>query len=243
MQQRQTQGGFTLVEIAIVLLIMGLLTSTLLEPMTIAQQHKKFDITRSELRKIKDSLHAHLVAVGYLPCPITSVMVNQSALAGSQGDTECQIEQGFIPAVALGLSGSIDTNGALLDVWNRPYRYAVSLNNHSSEGNQRLPDWTTPGEASNVGLRHLSSNFVLCNQPSRAACSNRNVRAENLAFVVLSLGQDNSTQGAQSENQDNDEVFVINTLSIRPGSPFDDQLIWSSTQDILYWMLRAGWLP
>lgn len=243
MERRQTQSGFTLVEIAIVLLIVGLLTRTLLEPMTIAQKHKKFDVTRSELLKVKDSLHAHLVAVGYLPCPIGGVMVNHRAVVDSHRDTECEIEQGFLPAVDLGLSGSIDSNGALLDVWNRPYRYAVSLSNHNLEGNQRLPDWTTPGEASNVGLRHLSSNLVLCNEHSRAACANRNVRAKNLAFVVLSLGQDNSTKGAQLENQDSDETFVINALSIRTDSPFDDQMVWSSTQDVLYWMLRAGWLP
>jgi prepilin-type N-terminal cleavage/methylation domain-containing protein len=243
---RRAQCGFTLVEIAIVLLIVGLLTRTLLEPISSAQRHKQFDLTRSELQQVKDSLHAHLIAHGSLPCPLSYTAVNQVSDGDGGGDesgVECAVEQGSVPAVKLGLSGAIDSHGALLDVWNRPYRYALSLSNHTSKGNQRLPDWTTPGEASNVGLRYLSSNLVLCVEPSRGACPNRNVRAKNLAFVVLSLGQDVSTNGAQSENQDGDETFVLKALSVRSDSPFDDQIVWSSTQDILYWMLRAGWLP
>jgi len=237
-----SQCGFTLVEIAIVLFIVGLLTRTLLEPVTVAQQNKKFDVTRSELLQIKDSLHAHVVAHGYLPCPLVSATYQQ-AVAGDPHVANCTVEQGHVPAVELGLSGAINSQGALLDVWNRPYTYALSLNNHATEGNQRLTDWTTPGEASNVGLRHLSSNLVLCVEPSQVSCAKRKIRAQNLAFVVLSLGADDSTTGTQSENQDGDETFIINALSIRTDSPFDDQLVWSSTEDVLFWLLRAGWLP
>ncbi|MFT6304217.1 MAG: prepilin-type N-terminal cleavage/methylation domain-containing protein [Granulosicoccus sp.] len=242
MGRRQTQYGFTLVEISIVLLIVGLLTRSLLMPITMAQQRKQFDLTRSELQLVKDSLHAHLIAHGYLPCPIMETVADLAS-GGDKRGVKCEVGQGSVPAVVLGLSGAIDSHGALLDVWSRPYRYAVSLSNHSSKGNQRFPDWTTPGEASNVGLRYLSSSLVLCVEPSRAACAKRNVRADNLTFVVLSLGQDVSTAGAQSENQDGDETFLISPLSIRSDSPFDDQIVWSSTHDILYWMLRAGWLP
>lgn len=241
MERSGHQRGFTLVEIAIVLLIVGLLTRTLIEPISTARQHKQFDLTRSELQQVKDSLHAHLIAHGYLPCPILNADVNQ--VSNSEEGGVCEVRQGYVPAVVLGLSGAINSHGALLDVWNRPYVYTVSLSNHTSKGNIRFPDWTTPGEASNVGLRHLSAELVLCVEPSRAACPKRQVRANNLAFVVLSLGRDDSTTGAQSENQDGDETFVINPLSIRTDSPFDDQIVWSSTQDILYWMLRAAWLP
>lgn len=242
MGRRYSQCGFTLVEIAIVLFIVGLLTRTLLEPIAIAQKYKQFDLTRSELQQVKDSVHAHLIAHGYLPCPIADTSVNLVSNGGATG-VECEVLEGSVPAVLLGLSGAIDTNGSLLDVWNRPYRYAVSLSNHKSKGNQRFPDWTTPGEASNVGLRYLSSNLVLCVEPSRVACAKRKVRANNLAFVIFSLGQDVSESGAQSENQDGDGTYIINPLSTRSDSPFDDQIVWSSTQDVLYWMLRAGWLP
>jgi prepilin-type N-terminal cleavage/methylation domain-containing protein len=240
--RRHIQCGFTLVEIAIVLFIVGLLTRTLLEPIAIAQKHRQFDLTRSELQQVKDSVHAHLVAHGYLPCPHAGSKVNQLSSDHTSG-VECEVLEGSVPAVLLGLSGAIDSNGSLLDVWNRPYRYAVSLSNHTTKGNQRFPDWTTRGEASNVGLRYLSSNLVLCVEPSQAACAKNKVRANNLAFVVLSLGQDVSASGAQLENQDGDETYIINPLSIRADSPFDDQIVWSSTQDVLYWMLRAGWLP
>jgi hypothetical protein len=148
-----------------------------------------------------------------------------------------------VPAAVLGLSGAIDSQGALLDAWNRPYKYAVSLSSHSLKGDQLLPDWTTAGEASNVGLRNLSSDFELCIEPSRGVCANRKTRAKNLAFLVISLGEDDSTKGLQVENQDGDTTFLINEYSINADSPFDDLVVWSSTQDLLYWMLRAGWLP
>lgn len=235
------QYGFTLVEVAIVLLIVGLLTRTLLTPLIVAQQHKQYELTRTELLQVKDSLLAHLVARGYLPCPIGSL--SSSASADDPGRLECLFQEGGVPAVALGLSGAIDSHGALLDEWNKPYRYALSLNNHSSLGDQRLPEWTSPGEASNVGLRHLSSNLVLCIKPSPARCANRDARANDIAFVVLSLGKDDSTNGAQLENQDGDETFVVNALTVNSESPFDDQMVWSSTQDVIYWMLRSAWLP
>lgn len=242
MQRSRTQQGFTLVEMAIVLLIVGLLTRTLLNPIMVAQQHKGYNVTRSHLLQVKDSLLAHIVAHGYLPCPITTATARYNSAAYNK-DAICDIEQGFVPAVKLGLSGPMNSQGALLDVWNRPYRYAVSLSNHGAKGDQSRPDWTTPGEASNVGLRNLSSRLVLCVESSRSRCVQQSVRADNLAFVVLSLGQDVSDTGDQSENQDGDETFLMNAFSIRSESPFDDQLVWSSTQDILYWMLRAGWLP
>lgn len=241
-EYRTKQQGFTLVEIAIVLLIVGLLTRTLLEPVTTAQLHRKYDVTRSELQTVKDSLHAHLVAHGHLPCPISDTASNQMSDT-HDAEAVCMISQGTVPAVALGLSGAINSGGALLDVWNRPYRYVVSLSSHALQGNQRLPDWTTPGEASYVGLRNLSSSLVLCLEPAQATCASRNVRAGDLVFLVFSLGQDLTTQGAQLENQDGDETFVIGALSTHGDLPFDDQIVWSSTQDVVYWMLRAGWLP
>ena len=242
MKAHQYQSGFTLVEIAIVLLIVGLLMRTVLEPIGIAQQQKRINSTRTELELVKDSLHAHLVAHGFLPCPIKTNALSLQRNDSAAGD-ECRVSQGGVPAVVLGLSGAIDAKGVLLDAWNRPYRYTVSLQNHSSMGNPRLPDWTTQGEASNVGLRYLSSDIVLCIQPSRASCTRKNVRAKHLAFVVLSHGQDNSSTGAQTENLDGDETFVVNALSTSQESPFDDQLVWSSAQDVMYWLLRAGWLP
>ena len=244
MNRYQTQSGFTLVEIAIVLLIVGVLARTLLEPLNRAQSHKQVEQTNNELQLIKDSLHAHLIAYGYLPCPITQSSISSASTSiTSTTSTNCKNMQGGVPAALLGLSGAIDSHGALLDAWNNPYRYAVSLSNHASRGDQRLPDWTTAGEASRVGLRHLTSNLVLCTKPSRDACAKHNVRASNLVFVVLSQGKDASSSGAQLENQDNDAIYIVKDWSLSVDSAFDDQIVWSSNQDALYWMLRAAWLP
>ena len=236
------QIGFTLIEIAFVLLIMGLLTKTFVGPMASAQKHKLYTTTEAELQAIKEGLLAYVVATGVLPCPI-AVETPFASNASVQSSVVCNRSQGGVPAVTLSLSGAIDSQGALLDAWNRPYLYAVSLSSHSTRGDASSPDWLVVGEASSVGVPHLEASLKLCLHAAQGECSMNKTRASNLAFVVLSRGKIDSDVTDEIENRDSDNIFVINDRSSDSLVEFDDQLVWSSKQEVMYWMLRAAWLP
>ncbi|MFK7855577.1 MAG: type II secretion system protein [Granulosicoccus sp.] len=243
--------GFTLVEMALVLLILGVLTRAAISPLAAVHEHRNVQGTARELDAIKDSLIAYVIAHGALPCPLSeSGPVNlpvsglntpSSALVDKASD--CGIERGGVPAKILGLAGRLNDKGALVDLWNRPYLYSVSLSNNSERGNQSVADWTQAGEAAQVGVPYLSADIVICMRMLPSDCSGSDIRANQVAFLVMSHGLDNSDAGAQRENLDNDQVFLLQAPSQVAENRFDDQLVWGTAADTMYWMLRMGWLP
>lgn len=243
--------GFTLVEMAIVLLILGVLTRAAIAPLAAIHEHRNVQVTSRELDKIRESIIAYIVARGALPCPLAEpghlnpATSNTSALSQNLGDapSDCGIERGGVPAKVLGLAGRLNEEGALVDVWNRPYLYSVSLSNHAQRGNQSVADWTQAGEAAQVGVPYLTADIVICMRMRPNDCSGSDIRANQVAFLIMSYGQDNSETGAQRENLDDDQVFLLQPHSQVADNRFDDLLVWGTAADTMYWMLRMGWLP
>ena len=251
--------GFTLVEMALVLLIIGLLSKIAIAPLAGIQEHRKRMQAEQQLQGVRDAVFSHIVAYGAIPCPLPVLSSGQSVLqpiamggaengvspggAGIHSADECTVSAGVVPASRLQLPGAIDASGALLDPWGNTYRYAVSLSNSADTGNDDWPDWTTAGEASAVGIGNLSADLVLCNTAPSGQCRGRQIRADQIAFVVLSTGADASGSGMQGENLDDDRYFVVTEESIEQGSEYDDIVAWGSAADVIYWMLRMGWLP
>lgn len=244
------QRAFTLIEMAFVLLILGLLTRLAVGPLAALSEHGKRSQARQELQDIRSTVFAYLVSYGSLPCPM-SVSIQLPAapddqnLISTQGDNDpvCSTAHGWVSANEFRLQGRVNPVGALIDPWGREYRYSVSLENNAEFGNTALPDWTTPGEASLVGVTGLSSELTLCNSLSGSGCSGLRVRSDQIAFVVSSTGADDSAGGLQHENQDDDNYFLVSDESVVPGSEFDDLIVWGATADVIYHWLQIGWLP
>ena len=244
-------NGFTLVEMALVLLILGVLTKAAIMPLVAVQTHRQTQITARQLEIIRESVIAYVVAYGALPCPVlfanrssatASPLIYRQESSGAE-PSECEYERGGVPAKILGLLGAVGENGALIDAWNQPYLYAVSLANHTERGDKSRADWTHAGEAAQVGVPNLSADIVICMEMQANDCSGRDVRANQVAFMVLSHGRDSTAAGAQKENLDDDQVFLLQPESQIESNRFDDQLVWATAADIMYWMLRMGWLP
>ena len=231
--------GVTLVEMAIVLLILGILARATIAPLSSLQQHRHQREAESQLESIRHALWAHVVSAGVLPCPV--LLGSGSAVTDS--DSVCLRFSGGVPAVELGLPGPVDSDGALLDPWGRPYQLAVSLFSHDQQGIPAEPDWTTEGEASRIGIAELAADLVVCSQSVTGRCSAKSVRASELSFVVFSSGSDSSSAGDQSENLDGDKVFALQEHSVDTERPFDDLLWWGTASESGYWLVRAGWLP
>ena len=105
-------NGFTLVEMAIVMVIVGLLISAFLVPLSAQQDLKDYSKAKTDLEQIKEALYGYALVNGRLPCPDTDGNGNENSpcvMASTGGD---------LPWLDLG----VDRN----DPWGSPYRYRVS---------------------------------------------------------------------------------------------------------------------
>lgn len=111
------KSGFTLVEMAMVLLILGLLTSSFIIPMGAQIDNNHLKTTDQQLSRIKEALLGYAIRNRQLPCPSSSTL-------GTQDTTLCA-QEGFLPWADLGVEGR--------DAWGSYFRYRAD-SKHSSNG-------------------------------------------------------------------------------------------------------------
>src|SRR5262245_6138866 len=66
---RRSNHGFTLVEMAIAIVLIALLLGSLLVPLQTQVETRRFDDTRRILEQAREALLSYVVAYGYFPCP------------------------------------------------------------------------------------------------------------------------------------------------------------------------------
>lgn len=106
------QRGFTLIEIAIVIFIVGLLLAGLIAAVGPQIEARERRQTQLAIEDARVALYGFAMAAGRLPCPDTS----------GDGAEDCappMVERGWLPWVTLGLSASGD-------VWGNRFLYRVT---------------------------------------------------------------------------------------------------------------------
>jgi prepilin-type N-terminal cleavage/methylation domain-containing protein len=110
---RNRSRGFTLIEVAISMVILGLAMTGLLVALSQQLQQSYLLNTRTTLEQANEALTAFVVANERLPCP---AVVGSNGLESTIGAGQCTAAAGFLPAVTLGLP-NLDGNGLLNDGW------------------------------------------------------------------------------------------------------------------------------
>ena len=105
--------GFTLIEVAISMVILGLVLTGLVVSLSSQLQQRRLLDTRTTLAEANDALLAFVTANARLPCP---AIVGSNGLESTSAPGTCTAVTGFLPAVTLGLP-NLDTNGLLNDGW------------------------------------------------------------------------------------------------------------------------------
>lgn len=220
------QAGFTIVEMAIVLVIVGLLISGLLIPLGVQRDVRDYAQTRTELTEIRESLigfalsHAATDGNPYLPCPDTDGDGNENRAAGI-----CVNVSGVLPWVTLGLGQS--------DSWNNQYLYRVT----SAYANSNL-GFTLATEGTIAGTAARGNDIV-----NTIAVGGANI-ATNIPVVVVSKGKGGAgAADDEAENSDGDLTFVHKEQIDVSGNEFDDIVVWVPSTILVNRLVAAGQLP
>ena len=241
------QTGFTLAEVAIVLLIVGLLMGGLLPTLSGQIDERHNTDTTKQLNDIRDALIGFALTYGRLPCPASSTSLGQESPVG--GGICNLLYNGFVPAATLGLSGTTDSSGFLIDSWGNRIHYAVT----NANANAFTTTSTLTTGMQGVGISNLQPNLLVCttyNGISASSCgSNYYLTATpGVPVVIFSTGK-NGAQGSagpdEAANLDANQTFVshLPTGSGAPGGYFDDIVIWISPNVLISRMVSAGKLP
>ena len=231
-------SGFTLVEMAIVLLIMGLLLGGGLSVIGAQIDQQRIKDTQKTLDDARDALLGFAIANGRLPCPATATSNGVEVPAG--GGVCTAPYNGFLPAATLGIPGG-DANGFLTDAWgttaNR-IRYAVTTANASAVTTANGLRPPSPTNMSNFApdLRVCASATGI----TATTCGTATPLTTNAVAVVFSLGKSAGSAGPdEAANQNVDQVFVSHTNT----ATFDDMMTWLPPSSYFNRMVQAGVLP
>ena len=254
---RQTQQGFSLIELSIVILVMGLLLGGLMMPLSVQRENARFRDGLEQLRTIESAIEGYALLNGFLPCPATPA---SGGLADPSGSA-CTVQHGFVPATTLDLNGQRNTDNLLLDPWGSPLRYSVSASDANGDGSW---DFVTPGEMAAVTMPMLAPELAVCRTAtgsSASSCAAGNVTlTAGAPLIVYSLGKDWPAFSSADEIENvgtnlgggpsgatyrvaSDVVFVVRGRSDLPGAEFDDQLLWMAPNRLYGRLVDAGHLP
>ena len=257
MVRPQWQSAFTLLEVMLVLLILTILASSLVVPLSSQMAMRRQEETRRILDDAREALLGFAATHGRLPCPATATSRGEESFAtgGDSRNGNCAtFHDGFLPAATIGLS-PLDPEGFVRDGWGAPanrVRYAV-FGAGRSVGDVANPLTRANGmqQATLAALGDAPGYLVICGagEASNAAdcgpAANRLTR--RAAFVLISLGA-NASQGTargpdERRNLDGDGTFVAHEPMATAGNEYDDILTWVPVTVLAGRLLAAGRLP
>lgn len=238
--------GFTLTELAVVLVIVSLLIGGLLVPLSAQVDIRSTNDTRTALAEIREALLGFAVANGRLPCPALPSTASGVAGAGLEvapplPGAGCVSLAGVLPWATLAVSEN--------DAWGRRYSYRVT------SAFSRFPVG-----AATAGFT-LSSTGDLTIRPAKGAA----LIADRVPAVVISHGKNGNgaylSQGTQlpvGVDADEQENQLTNTAPgvwidgpvvaefvkrAAPTATYDDEVVWISPGVLFNRMISAGKLP
>lgn len=256
-----THSGFTLVEMAMVLLIIGLLTGGLLMPLSTQYELKQRQQVQAELKQIKEALMGYYLIHGHFPCPASSTS-NYGREFDRTSNGICNMPQenssshGFVPYVELGLTGSTDSGASTMtDAWGNPYRYSVTNLGKSCFGGRWI--YTLPNAFRTLRETGVCSGETLDDfLPNFQICDTTGCGAKTAVVVIYSMGK-NWTEtpvasSAESKNQGDtnnggfplkigsDAKFHIGDSNA--ANPYDDLVEWISPNVLFSTLAKANML-
>jgi prepilin-type N-terminal cleavage/methylation domain-containing protein len=228
------QSGFSLVEIAIVLLIIGLLMGGLMAPMASMMEQRRVTDTQRAMGEAREALFGFALRSGYLPCPAISA---SNGLEDRNGNV-CNKRYGYLPWATLGVQR--------LDGWNHLLGYTVTpafANSGLLFTLRTQRDITIATRALNgqlvaaTGMSDIPAAIISFGRNGYGATSDQNT-------VVADAGSGNLDEKTNLQSSGNALITRDPSDDPRaPGGTFDDMVTWVSPNILYNRMVAAQRLP
>lgn len=246
---RQYNRGFTLIELAIVLILVALLSGGLMMSLSAQYENVASAETQRRLNDAREALLGYAAANGRLPCPAQG---GATAVESPLGGGTCSDNwDGFLPAITLGLNPT-DSNGYALDGWGNPIRYATTkaVSSQVTTTNQIKAAWNAGGTLNNgqlaADLRVCNTSFGISGGGANASCAGGSELTANAVAVIYSRGSNGASPPSSADeiaNGDADRAFVSHTPTPAGANEFNDLVIWISPNTLYSRLIAAGRLP
>jgi prepilin-type N-terminal cleavage/methylation domain-containing protein len=231
----RTTSGFTLIEMAIVLIILTLVVGGALVPLGAQIEQRRRAETQKSLDETKEALIGYAIANKALPCPSTLSGGAPTGIAASSCSTGTST--GYLPWATLGVTRQ--------DAWGNLLRYAVS-----------------PGYTTNPFTLTTSRTLTIASRDNSGAPINI-TKSSDIPALVLSVGKNGyggmsadfiAQSGVPANNPDEKQNISngASTYYSRTPSPsgtaaslggeFDDMVVWISPNVLFNRMVAAGQL-
>lgn len=238
-------SGFTLLEMAVVLMIIGLLLGGLIPTLSAQMDGQRSNKTQKQLNEIKDAINGFAVINGRLPWPACGT------IAAGQANAGIELSPASAPLCTSGASDISVVPWATLgveetDAWGRRFTYSVT------------PEFADSTDGTGVATCSIATgvSFQLCSTATlevRASSPAGAIVASDIPAVIVSHGINglgayqpvgsakiSGATGDELENSDNDNTFVSKD-QVQGG--FDDLVVWLSPNTLANRMVTAGKLP
>lgn len=215
--------GFTLLELSISLLIIGLLSSGLLLGLSAQRNISDSLAAQHQLDEIRETLVGFALANGRLPCPAKAQLASSEIQAGKE---DCTLQHGVIPWVSLAIQES--------DPWGNRFSYYASdrfTGSLLSNGNASF----TLDTLGNANIYDSSGKTLASDLPAVIICHG----ARPLGAFLSSGTQVSGATNEEYENADADLTFISHS----PTPSFDDLVTWVIPSLLKSRMVSAGKLP
>jgi prepilin-type N-terminal cleavage/methylation domain-containing protein len=238
---KRIQQGFTLVEIAIVLLIVTILLGYTVALFPRQQELKQYRAVDRQMDQVIEAIIGFAQVNGRLPCPAQPDDAGVEDING----VGCNTYAGFVPVNTLGLDDRFNEDSLLIDPWGNPYRYYVTDVDFNGDLSS---DFTAPGQMRLVGLVDTEANvppgdgyldldgrYLICADPGatvndqcldaanevfgrydpNAGLGGIETRYGGAPFVLLSMGKNwnEATAGDELENSGGTATPVVGVPS------------------------------
>ena len=263
--RRGRQDGFTLVELAVVIAVVGLILGAFLAPLRAQIEASRIRETERMLGEISRALIGYAITRGALPCPdVASDGIDGAAPAACTGTAL----EGILPFQALGVPRA--------DAWGRLFRYRVTreftvraLTGQPPEAGRLdlndtgditvLTRGDDPGTAGTIELKHQSVATALTRTAAALVLSSGPNGLGGIGAVTgTTLPPPSGGAADEIENVDADGTFVSRVHSRGaggcddadetpvpppPSCGFDDLVVWVSTPVLMGRLVEARVLP
>jgi prepilin-type N-terminal cleavage/methylation domain-containing protein len=272
-QLTRRQRGFTLTELAVVLVLVGLLIGGAIMTFSAQVEQRTNEETQRRLNAAAEAIVAFAIVNKRLPCParFASAASHSQGLesfctaatgtcAGAETTTvqahgNCSnFYDGFVPAASIALMPA-DSSKFAVDPWGNRLRYAIARDNTGCSptppANTRI--WTSQGNLKTYGVSCRPNDLELC-APTDATtvctAANRVVSTETVGFIVYSTGKNGalplSAQGPhEGANVDGNGAFISRAPSGTDSTQgaYDDLVMYVPVGVVYSRLVAAGVLP